>query len=160
MFVFPVVFSMSHFHLTSAREMSSSPSFNVSMEVLVTCLTDCPPAPGDGSQVHYTFDVKVGELGASPIENHSSAVAAFVRCEKPLYISLEFEPHDRLPAYPMLAVFYFSWLRHQIDWTDGFRCLFRKTLAKRGKRKCQRSEAMPVGFEPRTSQSSVLCTNH
>ena len=31
--------------------------------------------------------------------------------------------------------------RHQIEGTDGFYCLLRKTLAKRGKRNCQSSEA-------------------
>ena len=39
------------------------------------------------------------------------------------------------------GVFYFPWHRHQIEGTDGFYCLLRKTLAKRGKRNCQSSEA-------------------
>ena len=39
------------------------------------------------------------------------------------------------------GVFYFPWHRHQIEGTDGFECLLRKTLAKRGKRNCQSSEA-------------------
>ena len=37
----------------------------------------------------------------------------------------------------LCGIFYFPWQRHQIQGTDGFSCLFRKTLAKRGKRNCQ-----------------------
>ena len=39
------------------------------------------------------------------------------------------------------GIFYFPWHRHQIEGTNGFYCLVRKTLAKRGKRNCQSSEA-------------------
>ena len=39
------------------------------------------------------------------------------------------------------GIFYFPWHRHQIEGTDGFYCLLRKTLAKWGKRNCQSSEA-------------------
>ena len=46
--------------------------------------------------------------------------------------------------------FYFPWHRHQIEGTDGFERLLRKTLAKRGKRNCPSSEEKfsAVGFEP------------
>ena len=36
---------------------------------------------------------------------------------------------------------FFPWHRHPIEGTNGFFCLIRKTLAKRGKRNCQSSEA-------------------
>ena len=38
------------------------------------------------------------------------------------------------------GIFYFPWHRHQIEGTNGFYCLIRKTLAKQGKRNCQSSE--------------------
>ena len=37
-------------------------------------------------------------------------------------------------------IFYFPWHRHQIEGTNVFYCLIRKTLAKRGKRNWQSSE--------------------
>ena len=39
------------------------------------------------------------------------------------------------------GIFYFPWHRHQIEGTDICYCHLRKTLAKRGKRNCQSSEA-------------------
>ena len=47
-------------------------------------------------------------------------------------------------------IFYFHWHRHQIQGTDGFYCLLRKTLARRDKLNCQSPEAKlsAVGFEP------------
>ncbi len=48
------------------------------------------------------------------------------------------------------GIFYFPWHIHQIEGTDGFWYLIRKTLATRDKRNCQSSEAKfsAVGFEP------------
>ena len=40
---------------------------------------------------------------------------------------LECGVHDRLPIYPLCGVFYFPWHRHQIEGTNGFYCLIRKT---------------------------------
>ena len=42
------------------------------------------------------------------------------------------------------GIFYFPWHRHQIEGTNVFYCLIRKTLAKRGKRNCQSSEEKSV----------------
>ena len=56
----------------------------------------------------------------------------------------------------------FTWHRHQIEGTDGFYCLLRKTLAKRGKRSCQSSEAKSftaVGLEHSTFRSPVERSN-
>ena len=39
------------------------------------------------------------------------------------------------------GILYFPWHRHQIEGTDNFYCLLRKTLAKWGKRNLQSSEA-------------------
>lgn len=57
---------MSQFHLMSAQELPAGQLSSVSMEVLVTCLRDCPAAPASGSQVHYTFDIKVSSLQLFP----------------------------------------------------------------------------------------------
>ena len=63
------------------------------------------------------------------------------------------------------GIFYFPWNRHQIvEGTDGFYCLLRKTLARRGKRNCQSSEAKlsAVGFERvphRPAASASQCSN-
>ena len=35
--------------------------------------------------------------------------------------------HDRLHIYPLHGIFYFPWHRHQIEGTNGFYCLIRKT---------------------------------
>ena len=35
--------------------------------------------------------------------------------------------HDRLQIYPLCGIFYFPWHRHQIEGTNGFYCLTRKT---------------------------------
>ena len=35
--------------------------------------------------------------------------------------------HDRLHIYPPCEIFFHSWHRHQIEGTDGFYCLLRKT---------------------------------
>ena len=35
--------------------------------------------------------------------------------------------HDRLHIYPLCGIFYFPWHRHQIERTNGFYCLIRKT---------------------------------
>ena len=35
--------------------------------------------------------------------------------------------HDRLHIYPLCGIFYFPWHRHQIEGTNGFYCLIRKT---------------------------------
>ena len=40
---------------------------------------------------------------------------------------LECGVHDRLHIYPMCGIFYFPWHRHQIEGTNGFYCLIRKT---------------------------------
>ena len=40
---------------------------------------------------------------------------------------LECGVHDRLHIYPLCGVFYFPWHRHQIEGTNGFYCLIRKT---------------------------------
>ena len=40
---------------------------------------------------------------------------------------LEYGVHDRLHIYPLCGVFYFPWHRHQIEGTNGFYCLIRKT---------------------------------
>ena len=40
---------------------------------------------------------------------------------------LECGLHDRLHIYPLCGVFYFPWHRHQIEGTNGFYCLIRKT---------------------------------
>ena len=45
------------------------------------------------------------------------------------------------------GIFYFPRHRHQIEWTDGFVYLFRKDLAKRGKRNCQSAASR---IRPRT----------
>ena len=49
--------------------------------------------------------------------------------------------HDRIDIYPLCGNFYFPWHRHQIEVTNGFKRLLRKTLAKRGKRNCPSFEA-------------------
>ena len=44
---------------------------------------------------------------------------------------LEYGVHDRLHIYPLCGIFYFPWhRRHQIEGTDGFNCLVRKTQRK------------------------------
>ena len=73
---------------------------------------------------------------------------------------VEYGVHDRLHIYPLCGIFYFPWHRHQIEETIGFYCLFRKTLAKWGKGNCQSFQAASVGFEPMTTQSSLVHTNH
>ena len=40
---------------------------------------------------------------------------------------LECGVHDRLHTYPLCGIFYFPWHRHQIEGTNGFYCLIRKT---------------------------------
>ena len=40
---------------------------------------------------------------------------------------LECGVHDRLHIYPLCGVFYFPWHIHQIEGTNGFYCLIRKT---------------------------------
>ena len=40
---------------------------------------------------------------------------------------LEYGVHDRLHIHPLCGVFYFPWHRHQIEGTNGFYCLIRKT---------------------------------
>ena len=40
---------------------------------------------------------------------------------------LECGVHDRLHIYPLCRIFYFPWHRHQIEGTNGFYCLIRKT---------------------------------
>ena len=40
---------------------------------------------------------------------------------------LECGVHDRLHSYPLCGIFYFPWQRHQIEGTNGFYCLIRKT---------------------------------
>ena len=35
--------------------------------------------------------------------------------------------HNRLHIYPLCGIFYFPWHRHQIEGTNGFYCLIRKT---------------------------------
>ena len=40
---------------------------------------------------------------------------------------LECGVHDRLHIYPLCGVFYFPWHSHQIEGTNGFYCLIRKT---------------------------------
>ena len=40
---------------------------------------------------------------------------------------LECGVHDRLHIYPLCGIFYFPWYRHQIEGTNGFYCLIRKT---------------------------------
>ena len=40
---------------------------------------------------------------------------------------LECGVHDRLHIYPLCGVFYFPWHRHQIEGTNGFYRLIRKT---------------------------------
>ena len=40
---------------------------------------------------------------------------------------LECGVHDRLHIYPLCGLFYFPWHRHQIEGTNGFYCLIRKT---------------------------------
>ena len=40
---------------------------------------------------------------------------------------LEYGVHDRLHIYPLCGIFYFPWHRHQIEGTNGFYCLIRKT---------------------------------
>ena len=35
--------------------------------------------------------------------------------------------YDRLHIYPLCGVFYFPWHRHEIEGTNGFYCLIRKT---------------------------------
>ena len=53
------------------------------------------------------------------------------------------------------GIFYFPWHRHQIEGTDGFERLLRKTLAKGGKRNCQkfRSEFFRCGIRTRPAPS-------
>ena len=55
------------------------------------------------------------------------------------------------------VIFYFPWQRHQIEGTNGFYCLIRKTLAKWGKGSFQMVSA---GFEPETTRLSVARSNH
>ena len=43
------------------------------------------------------------------------------------YSRLECGVHDRLHIYPLCVIFYFPWHRHQIEGTNGFYCLIRKT---------------------------------
>ena len=43
------------------------------------------------------------------------------------FTGLEYGVHDRLHIYPLCGVFYFPWHRHQIEGTNGFYCLIRKT---------------------------------
>ena len=40
---------------------------------------------------------------------------------------LECGVHDRLHIYPLCGIFYFPWHSHQIEGTNGFYCLIRKT---------------------------------
>ena len=40
---------------------------------------------------------------------------------------LECGVNDRLHIYPLCGIFYFPWHRHQIEGTNGFYCLIRKT---------------------------------
>ena len=40
---------------------------------------------------------------------------------------LECGVHDRLHICPLCGIFYFPWHRHQIEGTNGFYCLIRKT---------------------------------
>ena len=42
---------------------------------------------------------------------------------------LECGVHDKLHIYPLCGIFYFPWHRHQIEGTNGFYCLIRKTQA-------------------------------
>ena len=59
---------------------------------------------------------------------------------------VEYGVHDRLHIYPLCGIFFFPWHRHQIEGTDGFWCLFQKTLAKWGKRNCQSFQAASAGL--------------
>ena len=43
------------------------------------------------------------------------------------FFRLECGVHDRLHIYPLCGIFYFPWHRHQIEGTNGFYCLIRKT---------------------------------
>ena len=62
------------------------------------------------------------------------------------------EIQDSLPICPMCEIFKFHWRRHPIEATNGFWCLFQKTLAKWGKQNCLSFETALVGFEPRLSR--------
>ena len=42
-------------------------------------------------------------------------------------LGLECGVYDRLHIYPLCGIFYFPWRRHQIEGTNGFYCLIRKT---------------------------------
>ena len=68
--------------------------------------------------------------------------------------------YDWLHIYPMRGIFYIPWHRYQIEGTNGFQCFFQKTLPKSGKGNCQSFQAVPVGFEPATTRSSVERSNH
>ena len=43
------------------------------------------------------------------------------------FFRLECGVHDRLHIYPLCGIFDFPWHRHQIEGTNGFYCLIRKT---------------------------------
>ena len=43
------------------------------------------------------------------------------------FYRLECGVHDRLYIYHLCGIFYFPWHRHQIEGTNGFYCLIRKT---------------------------------
>ena len=81
---------------------------------------------------------------------HVLVQGSVFRCTAALFKSIGV--HEKLPIYPLCGIFYFPWHIHQIytaltssrpgpkplnvkvpvKGTDGFYCLLRKTLAKRG----------------------------
>ena len=55
----------------------------------------------------------------------------------------------------LCGVFYFPWHRHQIERTNGFYSLLRKTQTKWGKRSCPSFEAAEVVLNPRSLRPKI-----
>ena len=60
------------------------------------------------------------------------------------------------PFAPCVGYFNSPWRSHPIEATNGFWCLFQKTLAKSGKQNCLIFETALVGFEPRLVSQRIV----
>ena len=55
----------------------------------------------------------------------------------------------------LCVIFYFPWHRHQVEGTNGFYCLFRKTQAKWGKQSCPSFKIAEVVLNPVPSTDAL-----
>ena len=65
---------------------------------------------------------------------------------------------EQVFSISLCGVFYFPWHRHQIEGTNSFYCLFRKTQAKWGKRNCPSFETAEVILNPGPFNRKVRCS--